>query len=154
MTSPRTLHLFATSRLVTDGEVYRLVKCPVQQLPAAADQLKNGTANFGVCMVDAYEVTLVIAASEAGAIVNTLSETRQEGSFRLISFETVLEFDVIGFMAIVANVLAQANVSILPYAAFSRDHILVAEKDFDVAWQALSAAQENAARSQDTPTDS
>jgi hypothetical protein len=40
-------------------------------------------------------------------------------------------------MAVVTRALADANVSVLPFAAYSRDLVFVSEKDFDTAMQVL-----------------
>jgi hypothetical protein len=45
-------------------------------------------------------------------------------------------------MALVSSILEKAQVSIMPYAAFSRDHLLVPENLFQHAWDALKTAQQ------------
>ena len=66
-----------------------------------------------------------------------------ESSYRLITFDLELEPTLTGFIARVAEVLAAANVPILPFAAFSRDHLLVPSDRFDAAWAALQKLQMN-----------
>jgi hypothetical protein len=50
----------------------------------------------------------------------------------LFTFDNVvLDPSLVGFMAVVTKALAENNISVLPYAAYSTDHIFVAEEDAD-----------------------
>jgi hypothetical protein len=55
----------------------------------------------------------------------------------VITFDIALEMSLVGFMARISQALADANVSILTFAAFTRDHILVPIDQFDIALAAL-----------------
>ena len=55
----------------------------------------------------------------------------------LITIDVELEPDLVGFMARVSRAMADANVTILPFAAYARDHLFVPERAFDVAIAAL-----------------
>ena len=61
----------------------------------------------------------------------------EEVNYRLIAFDVVLDPTLIGFMAKITKALAGAKISVLPFAAYSRDHIFVADRDFDKAMQVL-----------------
>ena len=49
--------------------------------------------------------------------------------FKIIQFETIIPFNLIGFIAEIANTLAKENISILVISSYSTDHILVEKKD-------------------------
>jgi len=88
--------------------------------------------------VDKDEVTLVLPAhliDEFGARLP--SDFVHTQRYRLITFDVVLDMGIIGLMAQLSDALAQANISILTYAAFSRDHLLVPAVQFDAAMNAL-----------------
>ena len=54
--------------------------------------------------------------------------------YRLFTFDNVvLDPSLVAFMAVVTKRLADCNISVLPYAAYSTDHILVAEEDAERA---------------------
>ncbi|MBN2393480.1 MAG: ACT domain-containing protein [Anaerolineae bacterium] len=57
--------------------------------------------------------------------------------YRLITFDIPLDWGVIGYLAALTSELAEAGISIIALSAFSRDHIFVAEIDFDRAWDVL-----------------
>jgi len=66
-----------------------------------------------------------------------LGQARIESGYRLLTFESVLELTVVGFMAEVSRILADASVAILAISAFSRDHLLIKQDDLAAALKAL-----------------
>ena len=59
--------------------------------------------------------------------------------YKRITFDVVLEFDLVGYLDAMTRVLASINIPILAFSAFSRDHIFVQQSDFERAWNALQA---------------
>ena len=68
--------------------------------------------------------------------------------YRLITFNVDLAPTLVGFMAFVTEKLATAQVSVLPFGAYSKDHIFVSTKDFDKAMAVLQNAAVEAAASE------
>jgi hypothetical protein len=60
-----------------------------------------------------------------------------EGRWRLITFDMILPFGLIGFIAQVSGALADENISLLVISAYSTDHILIKDKDLDRTVKAL-----------------
>jgi hypothetical protein len=58
-------------------------------------------------------------------------------SYRLITIDVELEPNLVGFMAHISRALATAGITLMPFAAFSRDHLLVPSDKFDTALKAL-----------------
>ena len=55
-------------------------------------------------------------------------------NYRLFTFDNVvMDPSLVGFMAVVTKVLAENEISVLPYAAYSTDHVFVADNDADKA---------------------
>ena len=86
---------------------------------------------------DRFEVTLVLDDVDLRNMRPGLSDARIENGYRLLTFETVLDMSVVGFMAEVSRILADAGVPILPISAFSRDHLLTRQTDLAAALKAL-----------------
>ncbi len=86
---------------------------------------------------DKWEVTLVLDEEDFQTIKPAISDAKIERNFRLLSFDVELPFDVVGFMARVASIFAEAGISILPYSSFSRDHVLISQDDLAKALKAL-----------------
>lgn len=130
--------LFKKMDLYTDDTDYILLKFPPTGITVAAGILAQIGDPFGTVIVDKDEVTLIIPVDVMDDFAKRLQDVEKSPDvYRLITFDIVLDFSVVGFMAGISRVLADANISILPLAAFSRDHLLVKKADFDKAWGIL-----------------
>ncbi|MFH1591143.1 MAG: ACT domain-containing protein [archaeon] len=88
------------------------------------------------CTISDEKETTVIIAEERIAGKSLL---KQEGGWRVITLDIVFPMDVVGVTARVAGALAENGVSVMPLAAYSRDHFLVKEVDLDKAVETFSA---------------
>lgn len=86
---------------------------------------------------DRFEVTLLLDEIDFGTVRHAVRDAKVQGSFRLLTFDVVMDFTVVGFMAEVSRILADAGISIVALSAFSRDHILVGQSDLAIALKAL-----------------
>lgn len=87
-------------------------------------------------------IAVINSPGEITAIANTGTTPEglileEEKGWRAISFEVVLPFELVGFLAAVTKVLAEAGVSIFALSAYSTDHILVKEEQLEVALKQL-----------------
>jgi hypothetical protein len=86
---------------------------------------------------DKFEVTLLLDETDFGTIRHAIRDAKVQGGFRLLTFDVVMDFTVVGFLAEVSRILAEAGISIVAVSAFSRDHILVNQSDLGNALKAL-----------------
>ena len=86
---------------------------------------------------DRYETTLLVDETDFGTMRHALRDARIERGFRLLTFDTVLDFTVVGFLAEIARILAEAGISIVALSAFSRDHLLIKQENLAAALKAL-----------------
>jgi hypothetical protein len=122
------------AELYRDDYRYRFVKLPNNAITAAAGVVAEAGNPFTALIIDKDEVTLMIEEEDfeeykKRLLYHEVSET----CYRLITFDIELESSLVGFMARISLALAEANISIMPFAAFSRDHLFVSEADFDKA---------------------
>ncbi len=130
------------TRLYSDGVDYAVIKLPAGAITVAAGIVAEIGEAFCTLIVDKDEVSLIIPAEAVEDFAGRLKgHTIAPNSYRLITFDLELGFNLFGFMAVVSQTLADAEVSILPIAAFSRDHLLVPTQQFDIAMQALQKLQ-------------
>lgn len=91
---------------------------------------------FSSVTFDHAEVSLVLRSDRWAELKGGFRDFEEEGPYRLITFDIVLDLSIVGFMAVVSAKLAEASVSIYALSTFLRDHILVksgdAEKAVDV----------------------
>ena len=130
------------AQLFSDGIDYSVIKLPARAITVAAGVVAEIGEAFCALIVDKDEVSLIIPVEAVSDFANRLKDHRASPtSYRLITFDLELDFTIFGFMAEVSKVLAEAEVPILPIAAFSRDHILVPTNQFDIAIKALQKLQ-------------
>lgn len=97
-------------------------------------------AGFVSVTRDKEEVTLVIAEDFWRQIAGRFPEAETVLERRLIRFDTVLDFSVVGFIAEISRALAEAGVSILSISTFRTDAVLVHESHFNEAVAAVKRA--------------
>jgi len=104
---------------------------------AKARSLLVDLAPFSSLTFDVAEVSLVVTESEWSSLRNGFKNYQEEGPYRLITFDIVLDLAIVGFMAVVARRLTDEGVSIYALSTYLRDHILVKEGDCGKAVEAL-----------------
>lgn len=96
-----------------------------------ADQPVEGTF---ATIDDGRETTHVLPESRLEEV-----EAREaEPGWSLLTFDVVLPFDLVGFLAVVAGALAEQDVSVFVLSAYSTDHVLVRANDTETALETLS----------------
>ena len=128
------LPIVAQTRLFSDGKIYVILRVDLSQGAELASVL---AAPFSAYVRDKDEITLVLSREAWDRVRPPVAVLDVSSGYRLITFDLPLDLGVVGYLAALATVLTDAGVSILPMAAFSRDHIFVTEADFDRAWKAL-----------------
>ena len=86
---------------------------------------------------DAHEVTLLLEEADWQTMRHAARDARAEGNFRLVTLDIELQWNVVGYLARVTEILAAAGLSVGALSAFSRDHLLVKQDDLAAALRAL-----------------
>jgi uncharacterized protein len=86
---------------------------------------KKILSNAFAVIRDKDETTVIIESSK----VKNKDVIQAEPGWKLITFNTVMPFNMIGFIAKISQALAKAKISIFVISSFSTDHILVKEGD-------------------------
>ncbi len=76
-------------------------------------------------IIDKNEITLVIEQGK----VNKKEVIEIEKNWKILTFDMVLPFGLVGFLATVSKALADERISIYVISAYSTDHILIRKKD-------------------------
>lgn len=130
--------------LETPPELMAIVTLPTECYPEVVSAL-SATSGFVSMTRDAAEITLILAEAEWAKLEARFPESQFSGGRRLIRFDTVLDFSVVGFLAEVARVLAESAISILAISTWRTDAILVSEAAFDRAVSIISGSERLAA---------
>jgi hypothetical protein len=89
---------------------------------------------------DKEEVTLILKEEIWQALESRFPGAIAEGKRRMIRFDTVLDFSVVGFIAEISRALAEADISILSISTYRTDAVLVHEARFADAITAIKQA--------------
>ncbi|TKJ32544.1 hypothetical protein CEE39_05325 [bacterium (candidate division B38) B3_B38] len=84
---------------------------------------------------DKNEITVVIDQSKV--IDQDIIEIERD--WKILTFDMVLPFDLVGFLAEVSLALAEEEISIFAISAYSTDHILIKQKHLTRAVKKLKA---------------
>jgi hypothetical protein len=96
----------------------------------------RGDAPF-MLLRDEREVTLLLDETDWRAMRHAARDARVEGDFRLVTLDLELDWNVVGYLARVTAILAQAGISVGALSAFSRDHLLIKQDDLGQALRVL-----------------
>lgn len=111
---------------------YAVASLPLEHYRAAVECLSD-VDGFVSLIRDKQEITLMIAEDHWQQIAVHFPGARARGDWRMIRFDTFLDFSVVGFIAEISRALAQSDISILSVSTFSTDAVLVHEAQFDAA---------------------
>ncbi len=133
MANDKILNLLRQTRVEVAPETFNLISLRREnwlKLLENPELSPRMSAPFMI-FLDNREVTLLLDEIDFGAIRSALGDAKTEGNFRLLTFDVELDFNLVGFIAEISRILAEAEISIIALSAFSRDHILI--KQFDLA---------------------
>ena len=99
----------------------------------AVIKAKNPMNDAFAVIQDKDEITVVIDQTK----VKDEDVIEIDKDWKIITFDMVLPFELVGFLAKVSEVLAEESISIFAISAYSRDHILIKEKDVEKALKKL-----------------
>jgi hypothetical protein len=130
--------IFPHTRLYTDDIRYDIVHFPLNEREKAFQLLDSGQPAFSTFIQDKDEITVVVPSAALAGFADQPQGVEVSAGWRLITFDIVLEHDVIGFLAAISEHLAGVGVSIFALSAYERDHLLVPADSFDPAWRTLT----------------
>lgn len=140
--------LLASTEILVHPEDYMLVSVSREE-ESKAREILGTTDAFSSITFDYAEVSLVLKSEEWDELKGGFREYREEGPYRLITFDIVLDLSIVGFLAVVSARLAEAGVSIYALSTFLKDHILVKGEDIEVAEEVLTRLIEDSKRLQE-----
>jgi hypothetical protein len=122
---------------------YAVASLPLEHYREAVKCLSEAVTDpegFISLIRDKQEITLMVAEDFWQNISARFPGAQARGDWRMIRFDTVLDFSVVGFIAEVSRALAEADISILSVSTYSTDAVLVPAAQFDAAVVAVKQA--------------
>ena len=121
------MHQITKKNYFKNGKVY------IWKETFAIIKLKKLYPNAFANTIDKSETTVIIEQSK----YNDEDVIEIEKGWKILTFDMVLPFGLVGFLAKVSKVLADEEIPIFAVSAYSTDHILVKEKDLTRAEEKL-----------------
>ena len=118
---------------------YAVASLPLEQYGEAVTCLREAQG-FVSLTRDKEEITLIVTEETWHKIAPRFPDAVAQERRRLIRFDTVLDFSVVGFIAEISRALAEADISILSISTYRTDAVLVHESRFDDAVNAIKQA--------------
>ena len=84
------------------------------------------------------EVSLVMCTNDWIQMKKSFPGHKEEGPYRLITFDIILDLSIVGFLSVVSSALADSGVSVYAISTFLKDHILVKKEDVGKAVAVLN----------------
>jgi hypothetical protein len=138
MPSSEMVPVFAATKLKLHPEEFILVSLPVSEKEKALELYKS-VEPFSTISVDHAEVSLIMTEPEWNEMRSQFEKYEFDGPYRVITFDIVLDLNLIGFLSVVSAVLVEEGISIYAVSTFLRDHILVKSSHADHAMDALES---------------
>lgn len=135
----RISELLLRTRIAVSPETFFLVSLLHDDCRKLLENLRSNprmTVPFMVLM-DRKEVTLILDEPDLKMAEPFLNNAKIASGYRLLTFDIELDLTVVGFLAEVALILAEASIPIMALSAFSRDHLLIKQADLASALKAL-----------------
>jgi len=118
---------------------FAVVSIPLEHYGEAVACLRE-VEDFVSLTRDKEEITLIVTEDIWRELASRFPDAIAQEKRRLIRFDTVLDFSVVGFIAEISRALAEADISILSISTYRTDAVLVHESRFDDAVNAIKQA--------------
>ena len=119
--------------------IFAVASIPLNYYGEVVTALRDITGFVSVTR-DRVEITLILTEELWHKIAADFPGAQVQLRRRLIRFDTVLDFSVVGFIAEVSRALADADVSILSLSTYRTDAVLVHEAQYEQALVAVRHA--------------
>lgn len=135
----KAIDILKKTRVEISPETYALISLQSNEFQKLLENPKLSPRMTAPFMIfkDKFEITLLLDEIDFGKIQYDLQTAKIERGFRLLTFDIELDFSVVGFLAEVSHILAEAEISIVALSAFSRDHILIKQENLAQALKVL-----------------
>jgi hypothetical protein len=96
---------------------------------SASQLIGKATCSFAALVLEPAEVSITIPEAVWNEHRSAYDSAREDGPYRVVTFDLDVDLTTTGFLAPVAVRLAEADISIVPQCAFLKDHLLIRESD-------------------------
>jgi hypothetical protein len=126
--SPEMKPVFASTKIKEHPDDYYIVSICRKEEEKAREILKD-LEPWSSITFDLEEISVVLREEKWNQMKNNFQVYQEEGPYRVLTFDIVLDLDLVGYLSVISSLLAKEGISIYAVSTFLRDHILVKKKD-------------------------
>lgn len=137
--APNAAELLQQTKIEVAPAFYRLIGLRSEEwrrLLENPELSPRGSASYMV-LRDEREVTLLVDDADWETMRYALRDAQVENGFRLVTLNITLGWNVVGYIAAVTAILAEAGIPVGVLSAFSCDHLLIKQEDLSQALRVL-----------------
>lgn len=137
--------ILAATSLRIHPHRFILISLPFSSLTLLKQRLADIDAAFWSFSIEEDEITLITPQNLWNTLSSYFSKSKSEEDYRVITLDVVVPRDISGFLPKILAILSQENISCRVVSGFSRDHIIVRNKDLlrgiEILNQLIDSAQ-------------
>jgi|GEM_PF-379409 len=134
--------ILAQTELLIHPELFVLVGLSPDERSRIEHDLQYIRGDFFQYIVEPDVITLLLDEDSWALLSRRYPEARLQGPLNLFTFSMAMDWAVVGFLAAVTNVLAEAGIPLGAVCGYDRDHLFIAAEYTNQAEQALRAEME------------
>lgn len=127
-----------TELIIRPGE-FVLVGLELNERARLESDLASITSDFFQYIVEPDVLTLLLDSNDWSHLSQHYPQANVEGPFRIFTFSVAMDWEVVGFLATVTGLLAQAGISLGAVCGYYRDHLLISVEHAARAEEVLRA---------------
>jgi hypothetical protein len=113
-----------TELIIQPGE-FVLVGLEPDERPRLESDLASINSNFFQYIVEPDVLTLLLDSNDWAHLSHHYPQAKIEGPLRIFTFSVAMDWEVVGFLATVTGLLAQAGVPLGAVCGYYRDHLFI-----------------------------
>jgi hypothetical protein len=133
----RVVRLLARTEAVMHPDKFMIVSIDRSEIGKVRLMMKD-LGVFSSITFAQSEVSLIVEAGTWEHLRKGFIQYKEEGPYKLITFDLVLELSIVGYLSAISARLAKAGVSIFALSTFLRDHILVKAREAERAMKTIA----------------
>jgi hypothetical protein len=126
--SSKIRSVFASTKIKEHNADYSIISISIGEEEKARKILKD-LSPWSSITFDPKEVSVVLKRNQWTYLRKNFKDYKEEGPYRLFTFDIVLDLSLVGYLSVISSVLAEEGVSIYAMSTYLRDHILVKKED-------------------------
>lgn len=137
MPTKEMMPIFASTKLKLHQHDYMILSLPVENKEKALDLFKY-LSTFNSITIDTDEISVIVSSHDWRRLEKEFPVHTFEGPYSIITFDIVLDLNLVGYLSVITALLAEAGISVFAISTYLRDHILIKSGDVEKAMKLLN----------------